>query len=188
MTEWTVEVEWRPAAEATDEDALDLLDELKAQLLRWWDGGDVTGDGTVVARVHVTAPNVRGALDIAVGRVEPVSGQPVTGARTLTTEEHDRQRLRPRLPDLVDQAGIADLTGVPVERIQALAESDGFPAAVLTTSAGPLFAQLAVNHWIITTDPNTGLPRPRRDEEPSADSPDTELDQMDPSWWPTPND
>lgn len=99
------------------------------------------------------ADRVREAARPLVGDVE------IIGLEVLKESDAEADALRPVFPDVVGYAEIAREASLSRQRVRELAESSSFPAPVIKTAQGPLFAKAAVLSWLENRNTRAGRPR-----------------------------
>jgi len=117
--------------------------------------------------VHLEEASLRQAVATALRRVEDATDTKAQGVEALTEAEVRHQLRRPRIPQLVGHADIAELLGVTRQRAAQLAERADFPPAVMTTKAGPLRVRDQVEDWARNTWPRKGG-RPAKTARPEG--------------------
>ncbi|WP_036921565.1 hypothetical protein [Propionicicella superfundia] len=158
MTTWHARVTFARTGVITPEilaDALERLDRLSPAGSVDPDGGQ----GSVGVFVEATDP-VAAAAAAAELVSEAVDGDvTVTGLEVATEAAFLTALSRPRFPEVVGYAEIADMAGVSRQRARAFAGMPGFPPAVIETRQGPLMDRAAVAAWVARRNTSTGRPR-----------------------------
>lgn len=128
MSEWSVRVD---LATTTPEDLADQLVEQLPQASAYTD----LQTGVVSVRLVTEGGTVRAATTAALRAtheaIHPFQAR-IVGVEVITTEELDRRNTEPIIPPLVSSADAATIIGVSRQRVEQLADTDGFPRAVAT--------------------------------------------------------
>jgi hypothetical protein len=103
---------------------------------------------TVALPVHTTRPSdaVRDACKIVMYALGEV-GLPehLIGVEALTPAEYERRAWHPTVPDVVGPIEAGEILGVSRQRVHQLAsENPRFPAPVIVTTSGSLWARTAI--------------------------------------------
>ena len=158
MKDWYVSIGFK-SVEVLDADrAFDFTGKLGGAPMsveRDGSGGNVS--------VYVTAKTLREALETSAHRVK-AAAEGTIGAidifriEAMPEEDFDREVEWPLFPEVVGFAEIARLADVTRQSARDYAKGKSFPAPVIVTAQGPLFAKASVEAWLET--------RPNRRKEP----------------------
>jgi len=103
--------------------------------------------------LFVTAETIREALEKGVNRIRHAANRTIgpldiVKIEVTTDEEFDRALAAPVFPDVVGFAEIARMAGVTRQTAREHAKGKSFPAPVIVTAQGPLFAKATVESWL----------------------------------------
>lgn len=152
MKDWHIDITCTPASEMGSEDTFELAEQLE-------------GVHAAVAlheqaqrlelTITVQAQDAAGAASAAIAALEGsewTRGASVAALEIRDDAERERQRLEPKVPDLVGAVQIAEMAGVSRQRVHAIAKFPNFPPVLLETAAGAMRSRAAVEHFLANWD------------------------------------
>lgn len=110
--------------------------------------------------LFVTAETFREALDRGLSRIKDaaeatIGPLDIIKLEVTTGDEFDRALAVPLFPEVVGFAEIARMANVTRQTAREYARGKTFPASVIVTGQGPLFAKAAVEAWLDTKSQRT---------------------------------
>ncbi len=148
MKDWYVLVGFTAAAAFDEDSSFDFTGKLGGapmSVARDMTGGEIG--------LFVTAESIREALETIANRVKnaaegTIGPIDIVKLEASTEDEFDRALAVPLFPDVVGFAEIARIAGVTRQTAREYARGKSFPAPVIVTAQGPLFAKAAVEAWL----------------------------------------